>query len=279
MTHPFRRWCCATAALSIFPMVAGAATGDPPPVPHGTIGQRLHSLGGLAVLIALAWVIGRVRGARSHIRPRTLFWGVALQFIFGAFVIKFPGVLVAVTDAVQALLSFAGRGAAIVFGDLSTQTGAAVNGADGHLLGYAHSVGYFAFFVLPTIIFFACLTAVAYHSGIMQYVIQGLAWVMAKTMGCSGAETLCTAANIFVGQAEAPLMVRPFVAVATQSELMAMMVIGFANIASGGAGAVHDLAVAVHSHGRRSSGGPPASSPPRAACWSANCSSPKPTRP
>jgi CNT family concentrative nucleoside transporter len=67
----------------------------------------------------------------------------------------------------------------------------------------------------------------------MQYLVQGLAWIMAKTMGCSGAETLCTAANIFVGQAEAPLMVKPFVAVATQSELLAMMVIGFANIASG----------------------------------------------
>jgi CNT family concentrative nucleoside transporter len=86
---------------------------------------------------------------------------------------------------------------------------------------------------LPTIVFFSCLTAVAYHSGVMQYIVQGFAWIMSKSMGTSGAETLSSAANIFVGQTEAPLMVKPFVAVATNSELMAIMVGGFANIASG----------------------------------------------
>jgi CNT family concentrative nucleoside transporter len=94
-------------------------------------------------------------------------------------------------------------------------------------------VGYFAFFVLPTIIFFSALTAILYHSGVMQLIVQALAWVMAKTTGTSGAETLSTAANIFVGQTEAPLMIRPFVPAATNSELMVIMVGGFANIASG----------------------------------------------
>jgi CNT family concentrative nucleoside transporter len=204
-----------------------------PPLQHGTPIERLHSLLGLVTFVFIAWGIGKLRRAKGRVRARTLFWGIALQFIFGAIVVLSPGVLAEITAAVNALLGFTAKGAGIVFGDLCTPQGAAVTSADGHILGYAKTVGYFAFFVLPTIIFFACLTAVAYHSGVMQYVVQGLAWIMAKTMGCSGAETLCTAANIFVGQAEAPLMVKPFVAVATQSELLAMMVIGFANIASG----------------------------------------------
>ena len=240
MTHrpPARRRHCAVAAalsvLLLLPLTAHAADGPAPlPIPHGTIGQRFHSLCGLAVLIGIAWGIGRLRGARQRIKGRTLFWGIALQFIFGSLVILSPGVLIAITNAVNALLGFTAKGASIVFGQLIKPEGATVVDGNGQLIGYAHDVGYFACFVLPTIVFFACLTAIAYHSGVMQYVVQGLAWIMAKTMGCSGAETLCTAANIFVGQAEAPLMVKPFVAVATQSELLAMMVIGFANIASG----------------------------------------------
>src|SRR5439155_4869747 len=118
-------------------------------------------------------------------------------------------------------------------GDLANTTGATVTTPNGELIGYAKSVGYFAFFVLPTIIFFSALTAIAYHSGVMQLVVQGLAWIMAKSTGTSGAETLSTAANIFVGQTEAPLMIRPFVAACTQSELMVIMVGGFASIASG----------------------------------------------
>ncbi len=236
-----RRRCSAVAAaLSTLLLAPAARAADAvpaihvaPPPAHATIGQRVHSLLGLFVLIGIAWLIGRLRGARGPIRLRTLGWGIALQFAFGAIVVLAPGVLAAIEAAVQALLDFTAAGATIVFGDLSTVKGPAVTDAGNHVLGYVQNAGYFACFVLPTIIFFACLTAIAYHSGVMQYVVQGLAWIMAKTMGCSGAETLCTAANIFVGQAEAPLMVKPFVAVATQSELLAMMTIGFANIASG----------------------------------------------
>ncbi len=185
------------------------------------------------VFTLLAWAIGRMMGARTRIRRRTLIWGLLLQFVFGAIVVWNRTFLIVINDLVDALLGFTLQGANMVFGDLANQGGAAVTNSAGDLIGYAHTVGYFAFFVLPTIIFFACLTAVAYHSGIMQYVVQGLAWVMAKSMGCSGAETLSSAANIFVGQTEAPLMVKPFVAAATSSELMAIMVGGFANIASG----------------------------------------------
>ncbi len=196
----------------------------PPAIPHGTVLERLHSLLGLVAFIFIAWGIGKLRKAKGKVRARTLLWGIALQFIFGAIVFLSPGVLAHISAAVKALLDFTAKGASFVFADLSSPDGAVVTSPSGQVLGYAKSVGYFAFFVLPTIIFFSCLTAIAYHSGVMQYVVQGLAWIMAKTMGCSGAETLCTAANIFVGQAEAPLMVKPFVAVATQSELLAMMV-------------------------------------------------------
>jgi concentrative nucleoside transporter, CNT family len=91
----------------------------------------------------------------------------------------------------------------------------------------------FAITVLPTIMFVSMLTAILYHLGVLTWIVHGLAWLMQKTMKTSGAETLSTAANIFVGQTEAPLIVRPFLAAATNSELMAIMVGGFANIATG----------------------------------------------
>jgi CNT family concentrative nucleoside transporter len=197
-----------------------------------TVAERAQSLLGLAVFILIAMLIGRARGART-VPWRVVGWGVALQFAFGAIVLFVPRLLEAVQFGVQSLLDFTREGADLVFGDLAKPTGAPVTSADGQVIGYAKSIGFFAFFVLPTIIFFSALTAVAYHSGIMQYVVQGLAWVMAKTTGTSGAETLSTAANIFVGQTEAPLMVRPFVAAMTRSELLVVMVGGFANIASG----------------------------------------------
>ncbi|HEY8470207.1 MAG TPA: nucleoside transporter C-terminal domain-containing protein, partial [Longimicrobiales bacterium] len=92
---------------------------------------------------------------------------------------------------------------------------------------------FFAFNVLPTIIFFSSLMTVLYHLGIMQKVVQGIAWVMMRTMRTSGAETLSAAGNIFVGQTEAPLLIKPFVGTLTMSELMAVMVGGFATVAGG----------------------------------------------
>src|SRR5262249_26586045 len=103
----------------------------------------------------------------------------------------------------------------------------------GQHIGVANLGFIFGVVVLPTIIFIAMLTAILYHTGVMTAVVHGLAWVMQKSMGTSGAETLSTAANIFGGQTEAPLLVKPFLAGATNSELMAIMVGGFANIASG----------------------------------------------
>jgi CNT family concentrative nucleoside transporter len=153
--------------------------------------------------------------------------------------LRLPHVLHIVTVGIMALLGFAQQGAAIVFGNL-VQNNIPVGTAGGPMdtlhpmVGhFANAGAYFAFFILPTIIFFSCLTATLYHIGIVQYLVQGLAWIMSKTMGTSGAETLCAVINIFVGQTEAPLMVKPFLTAATNSELMAMMVAGFGNIASG----------------------------------------------
>ncbi len=204
-----------------------------PAIPPGTISQRMQSLLGLGIFLLVPFAIGRLRGHRKMISPRTLLWGIVLQFLFGLIVVRNRTFLKAINAAVDALLGFTAQGAHLVFGNLSTLKGPAVMNANGVVIGWAADVGYFAFFVLPTIIFFACLTAVLYHIGIMQFIVQGLAWIMSKTMGTSGAETLSSAANIFVGQTEAPLMVKPFIALATKSELMAIMVGGFANIASG----------------------------------------------
>jgi len=100
--------------------------------------------------------------------------------------------------------------------------------------GTSDSLGfYFAFQVLPTIIFFSCLMSVLYYLGVMQKVVQGMAWVMARLMGTSGAESLSNTANIFVGQTEAPLMIRPFISGMTMSELLTIMTGGMATIAGG----------------------------------------------
>src|SRR5688500_10900091 len=207
---------------------------EPPTVPSGTPAERAQSLVGLVAFMLIAFAIGRARGART-IPWRVIVWGIVLQFAFASLVLFVPQLLETVQDAVTALLDYTRAGATMVFGDLANapDIGVGVTNPSGTIVGYAHNVGYFAFFVLPTIIFFSALTAILYHVGVMQWVVQGLAWIMAKTTGTSGAETLSTAANIFVGQTEAPLMIRPFVATCTKSELMVIMVGGFANIASG----------------------------------------------
>jgi CNT family concentrative nucleoside transporter len=200
-------------------------------VPPGTIAQRAQSLLGLVVFTFLAFLIGRVRGARK-IPWRVVSWGTLLQFAFGAIVIFSPWVLQKVQEIINQLLSFSNEGARMVFGELINYVLPVVNDK-GESIGIVKVAGVFAFSVLPTIVFISMLTAILYHLGILTVIVHGLAWIMRKTMGTSGAETLSTAANIFVGQTEAPLIVKPFLSDATKSELMAIMVGGFANIATG----------------------------------------------
>ncbi len=154
---------------------------------------------------------------RRNVNLRLVVAGVGLQFLLALLVLKTgPGqVLFGYIGAFfTALLNYVDAGSSFVFGD-------------------AFGEHFFAFKVLPTIIFFAALMGVLYHLGLVQYVVAAFAWVMQRTLRTSGAESLAAAANIFVGQTEAPLVVRPYVASMTRSELMALMVGGFATIAGG----------------------------------------------
>ena len=210
--------------------------------------QRAISLAGLLVIIGLAWLLSS--GKRS-VNPRVILGGLGLQFALALLVLKTtPGqwLFTSIGDLVTRLLDFVDAGASFVFGE------------------NFHEVP-FAFKVLPTIIFFSSLMSVMYYFGVMQWVTKLFALVMQKLMNTSGAESLASAANIFVGPTEAALVVRPYIASMTSSELMAVMVGGFAN-AAGGVLAVYismGMSVVICSR-RHSSRRPPLS------CWPRSCS-------
>ncbi len=179
---------------------------------------------------------------RKRVPWRVVIWGISLQLLFALFILKTPvgaRVFDTMNTVVVALLGFTVDGARFVFGNLVDNNvpigaGDPGNGAFTAIPGQVANTGsYFAFTVLPTIIFFCSLMTVLYHLGIMQKAVRGVAWVMQRTMGTSGAETLSAAGNIFVGQTEAPLLIKPFVERMTLSELMAVMTAGFATVAGG----------------------------------------------
>jgi CNT family concentrative nucleoside transporter len=172
---------------------------------------------GCAVLIGLAVLLSSNRRA---INWRIVGTGIGLQLIFALLVLKTtPGQLVfdAIASGFRDLLSFTYEGTKFIFGELGDP-------AAGHN---------FAFQVLPTIIFFAALMAVLYHLRVVQPIVRGMGWVMQKAMGISGAESLSAAANVFIGQTEAPLVVKPYVGAMTRSEIMTLMTGGMATIAGG----------------------------------------------
>ena len=202
--------------------------------------DRARSLLGLLLLGGVAWGFST---HRSRIDWRLVAWGVGLQLAFAVFILKTPlgeDIFSAVNQVVVALLGFTVDGARFIFGDLvynSVPVGEGVAGSNAPVAiepgQVAQTGAFFAFNVLPTIIFFSSLMTVLYHLGIMQVVVKAMAWVMQRTMGTSGAETLSAAGNIFVGQTEAPLLIKPFVSSMTRSELMAVMTGGFATVAGG----------------------------------------------
>ncbi len=212
-------------------------------VPRGSLGTpllpRLRSLLGLVALTGLAWALSL---DRSKVAWRVVLWGIGLQIVFALVILKTAfgaQVFDTLNTLVVALLGFTVDGARFVFGNLVDNnvpvgTGEPGNGSFSAAAGQvANTGGYFAFTVLPTIIFFSSLMTLLYHLGVMQKVVKGVAWVMQRTMRTSGAETLSAAGNIFVGQTEAPLLIKPFVARMTDSELMAVMTAGFATVAGG----------------------------------------------
>src|SRR5262245_2048654 len=201
--------------------------------------ERIQPAIGLAVMIGLLYLFSTDRRA---IRWRVVFWGLGLQVIFALFVLNTrmgETALTAVNNAFVKVIEAADKGAGFVFGPLGDNDNLAVERlneknefkVDPKLVARFGRI--FAFRVLPTIIFFSALMAIGYYLGIMQRVVRFFARIMAYSMKTSGAETMANAANIFVGQTEAPLMVRPYVSKMTRSELMAIMVGGFANTAGG----------------------------------------------
>ncbi len=185
-----------------------------------TLLERSVSFFGLFALIGLCWLMST---DRKKINWKLVAWGMALQLLFGIIVLKTgPGLwfFSKLNDGTMALIGFTNEGVKFLFGSFVT------GNVEAPMIN-------FAFNVLPTIIFVSALMTVGYHIGLMQWVVDIFAVVMYKTMKTSGAETLSTAANIFVGQTEAPLVVKPYVAEMTNSELLAIMVGGFANTAGG----------------------------------------------
>jgi len=216
---------------------------------------NLISFLGIFVLVFIAWLFSE---DRRRFPWRVVSWGIALQLVFGFLVLWWePGsrFFLKLNDVFNALLDFSKRGAVFVFNSVGvadqtgqiplslkeylTRVGA---GSSDPLVQQAIHTGtvpgfFFAFQVLTTIIFFSALLSVLYYLGVMQKVVLLFARIMSKTMRVSGAESLSNSANIFVGQTEAPLVVRPYIERMTRSELMAIMVGGFANTAGGVLGA------------------------------------------
>ncbi|MFA3781958.1 NupC/NupG family nucleoside CNT transporter [Melioribacteraceae bacterium 4301-Me] len=196
------------------------------------IDSLIRGIIGIAVIIGIAFLISN---NKKKINWRLVISGIGLQVIFAILILKgdelrnffaplgWPkDIFKFFSSFFVLLLNFTTEGAKFVFGNLALGS------------GNPESMGvFFAFQVLPTIIFFACLMSVLYYLGIMQKVVQAMAWVMAKVMGTSGAESLSNTANIFVGQTEAPLMIKPFIKGMTNSELLTIMVGGMATIAGG----------------------------------------------
>lgn len=180
-----------------------------------TLLQRLMSGVGLFGFLGIAWLLSNNRKAISW---KLVGIGVALQLGFAVFILKTPigaPLFDAATDVFNRLLKFTESGSAMLF------------------WGEESFARTFVFGILPTVIFFSSLMSVLYYLGVMQRIVSVFAWAMQRTMGTSGSETLSAAANIFVGQTEAPLMIKPYVGTMTNSELMAVMTGGFATVAGG----------------------------------------------
>jgi len=185
-----------------------------------SFGERAVSFLGLLFFIGLAFLMSN---NRKRVSWKLVGWGVGLQLAFALIIFKMPygeEVFDGATRVVNALLGFTNVGSDFIFKSFVTGQ-------------WEPAMINFTFAVLPTIIFFSSLMTILYHIGLMHVIVAGFAWVMQKVMGTSGAESLSAAANIFVGQTEAPLVIKPYVDDMTVSELMTVMTGGFATVAGG----------------------------------------------
>jgi CNT family concentrative nucleoside transporter len=206
-----------------------------------TMPERMMGLIGLALILVLAFLFSTNRKA---IPWRLVILGTVLQAVLAVIVLKtqlgrimFDGA----NNFIVKILSFSNEGARFVFGNLvdlnvpiGIPKGAYGPMSDLTLTGaFANTGAFFAFSVMPTIVFFSAVTAILYYFGILPFIIRGIARVMQTTLRCSGAESFSASANIFVGQTEAPLLIKPFLANMTRSEIMAIMTGGFATVSGG----------------------------------------------
>ena len=194
--------------------------------------ERYTGVLGILAVLGAAW-LGSTN--RTSIRWRTVAWGLGLQFLFAFLVLRFDmgqNAMQWAGGVIQNMLSATYAGTRILFGQLGLPNAGFVGDAMAQN-GHPNAGSMFAFQVLPTIIFISAFFAIMYHIGVMQIIIRGLAWVMLKTMRISGAESMNVAASIFMGQTEAPLTIRPFLAKATRSELMTIMTSGMAHVSGG----------------------------------------------
>ena len=182
--------------------------------------NRFIGILGIIAILGIAYLLSN---NRKNIDKRLIIWGLGLQLFFGIFILVTPfgkPIFSWFDKAINKLLSFSQDGSNFLFASF--------------IDGQMHpAVINFAFYVLPTVIFFSALMSVLYHLGLMQKVIKVIAWIMQKTMRTSGPETTSISANIFVGQTEAPLVIKPYIQKMTNSELMAIMTGGFATVAGG----------------------------------------------
>jgi len=182
--------------------------------------NRFIGILGIIAILGIAYLLSN---NKKNIDKRLIIWGLGLQLTFGIFILVTPfgkPIFAWFDKGIKKLLSFSNEGSTFLVKSFVTES-------------VEPSVINFAFFVLPTVVFFSALMAVLYHIGIMQKIIKFVAVIMQKTMGTSGAETTSISANIFVGQTEAPLVIKPFISKMTKSELMAIMTGGFATVAGG----------------------------------------------
>ncbi len=183
----------------------------------------LRGIMGIVFLLLIAFVLST---DRKNINWRLVSIGVGLQLVLALLVLKVPfvkSIFDVVSKGFVTVLNFTKEGSSFLFGNLVT---------DIDTMGFI-----FAFQILPTIVFFAALTSALYYMGIIQWIVYAFAWIMSKTMKLSGAESLAAAGNIFLGQTESPLLVRPYLEKMTKSEIMCLMTGGMATIAGGVLGA------------------------------------------
>ena len=181
--------------------------------------EQLTGIIGIIVLLGIAYLLSN---NRKSINLNIIAWGLGLQISFAFIILKTPlgkALFSYLNVIIIKLISFADAGSDFLFKSFVPE------------VGYHLALVNFAFRALPVIIFFSSLIAVTYHFGIIQFIIKKIAFIMEKTMKTSGAETLSVSANIFVGQTEAPILIRPYISSMTKSELMTVMVGGFATVA------------------------------------------------